>query len=211
MSPALATTKVAAIARGLRATAGNDIASASHELRYLGVAMRRLLPGLLPLLLLAGCDGLGDAPPPSGVSAQLHVGFPRGGIADTIVVNAIDHLPLRAAELVAPDGTTTTASSLDINGSPHFANGQWVVGDPWQSARLGDAGPAALATQHIGASAALNSREQLLAVVSTADIPLPDPVVYKRDWANYRIRLTFGTPPSQVDTRIVPAPQPVAE
>jgi hypothetical protein len=52
------------------------------------------------------------------------------------------------------------------------------------------------------------SREQLLATVSSAEIALPDPVVYRRDWRRYRIRLTFGTPPGEVETREIPAPEP---
>jgi hypothetical protein len=47
----------------------------------------------------------------------------------------------------------------------------------------------------------------LLAVVSTASIPLPDPVAYRRDWQKYRIRLRFGDPP-QVETREIDAPAP---
>jgi hypothetical protein len=58
------------------------------------------------------------------------------------------------------------------------------------------------------AGAALNSQQQLLATVSTAEIALPDPVAYRRDWARYRIRLTFGTPPGEVETRLLPAPPP---
>ena len=42
-----------------------------------------------------------------------------------------------------------------------------------------------------GADATYRSETQVLMMVSTADIPLPDPVVYRRDWANYRIRLGF--------------------
>ncbi|MGA8550040.1 MAG: hypothetical protein WB678_07360, partial [Stellaceae bacterium] len=48
----------------------------------------------------------------------------------------------------------------------------------------------------------------LLAIVSSASIPLPDPVAYRRDWQKYRIRLHFGTPPDQVETREIPAPAP---
>ena len=56
--------------------------------------------------------------------------------------------------------------------------------------------------------AALQGQEQLLAMVSNAQISLPDPVAYRRDWANYRIRLTFGTPPGAIETQEIPAPAP---
>ena len=50
--------------------------------------------------------------------------------------------------------------------------------------------------------------QQLLAMVSRADIPLPDPVAYRRDWRNWRIRLGFGTPPEELQTFEIPAPEP---
>jgi hypothetical protein len=49
---------------------------------------------------------------------------------------------------------------------------------------------------------------QVLAVLSQAEIPLPDPVAYRRDWATYRVRLTFGTPPSDLESRELAAPAP---
>ena len=45
-------------------------------------------------------------------------------------------------------------------------------------------------------------------MVSTAAIPLPDPNAYRTDWQQYRIRLGFGVPPGQVETRDIPAPEP---
>jgi hypothetical protein len=47
-----------------------------------------------------------------------------------------------------------------------------------------------------------------LATVSTAEIALPDPVAYRRDWGKYRIRLNFGTPPGETETREIAAPEP---
>ncbi len=178
--------------------------------------MRRalLLPlaVLLPLSPIAGCDEIGalppGPPPPPGVTAELHAGFPRGGIVDTIVVDAVDRLPLRSAELVAPDGSATPASYLNVDASPAFAAGQRIVANPWQRTLAGGDAASAPAFVTGQASAALQSRGQLLANVSTADIPLPDPVLYRRDWARYRIRLTFGTPPGTVETRELPAPAP---
>ena len=57
-------------------------------------------------------------------------------------------------------------------------------------------------------NAALYGQVQLQAMVSQADIALPDPVAYKRDWVNYRVRLSFGTPPGEIETREVAAPEP---
>ena len=49
---------------------------------------------------------------------------------------------------------------------------------------------------------------QLLAIVSTASITLPDEIGYRRDWRSYRIFLSFGDLPSEVERRVLPAPEP---
>ena len=177
-----------------------------------GDAMRRVLPLFVPLLVLAGCGGGGfesSAPPASpGASATLRAGFPKGGLADTIAIEAVERLPLREAVLLAPDGTATPSGAIDVDASPSFTAGQQVAGDPWQNALTGRGSAAAPNLLHAEAGAAVQSREQLLATVSRADIALPDPAVYRRDWAHYKIRLIFGTPPGEVQVREIPAPRP---
>jgi hypothetical protein len=177
--------------------------------------MRRfLLLSLAAALLLSpigGCEdiaALPPGPPSAGDQSEIAAGFPPGGLVDTIVVKAVDRLPLRHAELVAPTGAATPESYVDVAASPRLATGQRNAGNSWQrSFATGDAAAApAIGSGQTGA--AVESREQLLANFSTADIPLPDPVVYRRDWARYRIRLTFGTPPGAVETREIPAPAP---
>jgi hypothetical protein len=170
--------------------------------------MRRLIPALLPLFLVVACDGGSNAPPLAVTAAAVQAGFPRGGLADTITVSAVDRLPLRAADLVASDGTATPANWIDVNNSPRVATGQWVAGNPWETTVTGATAAAALTTANAELGATLQGQVQLLATVSTAEIPLPDPVVYRRDWTNYRIRLTFGTPPGDVETREIAAPEP---
>jgi hypothetical protein len=160
--------------------------------------MRRVLPLFLPLFLIAGCDSGGASP--SGPSEQVHAAFPQGGIVDTIAIDAIDRLPLRAAELIAADGATIPARDIDVTASPTFAAGQWAAGNPWQTALAGAESTAALTMPNTQAGAALQGQQQLLATVSTAEIALPDPVAYRRDWRKYRIRLTFGTPPGETET-----------
>ena len=86
---------------------------------------RRLILVLLPLVILGACAAGDSAPPPPGASAQLQVGFPSGGLADTITINVIDRLPLRAAELVAPEGGTSPADWINVDASPRVAAGQW--------------------------------------------------------------------------------------
>jgi hypothetical protein len=170
--------------------------------------MRRLIPVLLPLVILGACTGTGGGSPPPGATADLQVGFPSGGLADTIAVTAIDRLPLRAAALVAPDGAAIPADWINVNADPRVATGQWVAGNPWETSLTGSSAAAALTTPNAEVNAALRSQVQLLAMVSQAEIPLPDPVAYRRDWANYRVRLTFGTPPGEIEAREIAAPEP---
>jgi len=177
---------------------------------FAGNAMRRRLILVLPPLVILGACAASDSAPPSppGASAQLHVGFPSGGVADTITINVIDRLPLRAAELVAPEGGTSPADWINVDANPRVAAGQWVAGNPWETTLAGSSAAAALTTPNAEANAALRSQVQLLATVSQAEIPLPDPIAYRRDWTHYRVRLTFGTPPGEIEAREIPAPEP---
>src|SRR5205807_7086247 len=102
----------------------------------------------------------------------------------------------------------TPASAIDVVAQPRFATGQWTAGNPWQNAIAPSNAVPALALQNAQAGAAIQAREELLATVSSADIPLPDPVAYRRDWPRYRIRLVFGTPPGAIEMRELPAPEP---
>jgi hypothetical protein len=167
--------------------------------------MRRFLP-VLPLLLLAGCEaGSGPASLPIDT---VRAGFPRGSVIDAIQVDAVDRLPLRVAELVAPDGSASPASSIDVVQNPTFESGQRAGEGAWRDVVSNGNAAAALTMPNAAANAALQTQTRLLAMVSSATIPLPDPVAYRRDWPQYRIRLTFGTPPGEIQTREIAAPEP---
>jgi hypothetical protein len=169
--------------------------------------MRRWLMILPSLIVLAACT---DAPPGAGAPRQeARASFPRGGVADVIKIDVLDPAPLRAADLVAPDGTTTSASSLDVNANPQTIGGQGTIADPWRPSMLGSNGINPLPTGQIDPAA--RARDQLLLTVSTADITLPDPVAYRRDWGNYKIRLSFAAAGDQLETRDIPAPEPPPE
>ena len=156
------------------------------------------------LVLLAACGGSGPAPLPTN---QIRADFPPGGVANQIEVTATDRLALRAAELVAPDGHTTPASSIIANPAPtttlssEFASG--VGSGP--SYGVTSIGSNALTPNVVGTAPLTETK--LLAILSTASIPLPDPEAYRRDWQHYRIRLVLGNPP-QVETREIAAPAP---
>ncbi len=74
--------------------------------------------GAAILALLTGCGGGGPAPLPTGA---VRAYFPKGAVADTIEVDAIDRLALRRADLVAPDGQTTAALSIAARPAPSDA------------------------------------------------------------------------------------------
>ena len=170
--------------------------------------MHRCLPLLFPVLLLGACEGGGGAPPPALPIAEVKAGFPRGAVVDAIQIDAVDPLPLRAVELVAPDGAATPASSIDIVRDPSSYAGQRAAEAAWNDSVSGNYAAAALAMPNAEANASLRSQTRLLTTISSATIPLPDPVAYRRDWPRYRIRLSFGTPPGRLETREIAAPEP---
>ena len=169
--------------------------------------MLRLLLIILCSLELGACSSGDAALSAQAASPQLQIGFPRAGLADTVTVTAVDRLPLRAAELVAPDGSTVKANWINVASAPSVGTGQWVA-NLSETPLSGMSVAPILTSPDALANAGLYGQAQLLAMVSQADIALPDPVAYKRDWVNYRVRLSFGTPPGEIETREVAAPEP---
>jgi hypothetical protein len=165
--------------------------------------MRRFPMILALVLVLASCA---DAPQPVGPQVGAHATFPPGGVVNLIKVDALDNLPLRAAELVAPDGTATPASYVDANNASQVIGGQEAVRDLWRNSMIGANGVSQLPTAQVDPR--VRSRTAVLLMVSTADIPVPDPVAYRRDWTKYRVRLSFGGAGGAPDTREIAAPQP---
>lgn len=164
----------------------------------------RVLAFILTVLTLAACAGAPSTLP----TGQIRADFPAGGIANQIEIQAVDRLALRSAALVAPDGHATPAVSITTNPAPTETVSPQLWSGPNTGAVLsgGIGGSNALSPGLVGASPQVQSR--LLAVVSTASITVPDPVIYRRDWQKYRIRLDFGTPPGEVETQEVAAPAP---
>jgi hypothetical protein len=169
-----------------------------------GETMRRLLPILPFLPWLAGCDAGGGLAPLPGPHAI--AGFPPGNVVNVIHLSVLDNLPLRAAELIAPDGTATPASWLNVNERLQSNGGQTAMSNPWRSEAAFGETPAALMPNG-GADASYTSHTELLLMSADADISLPDPVAYRRDWQNYKVRLTYGAPGGP-EVRDIPAPQP---
>jgi hypothetical protein len=125
------------------------------------------------LLLPGACAGAADenALAPGTITAR----FVAGGLANVIVVNTVDRLPLRRAVLISPDGERVPAYSIDVD--PHPA----VAQIPGEATLL--AAPGAPRQ-----SAWINT------MASTALIRLPDPVLYAKNWRSSRIELKLGDP-----------------
>ncbi len=172
--------------------------------------MRRFWIILPSLIVLAACA---NAPPPGSGAPQQGVtaSFPPGGVVGVIKIAALDPAPAaRGRRLVAPDGTESAASSLDVDANPQNRSADRARSPiPWRPSMLGSNGINPLPSGVTDPT--VRSRNQLLLTVSTADITLPDAVAYRRDWANYKIRLNFAGPGDSLDTREIPAPQPPPE
>ena len=160
---------------------------------------------ILMIILCAACVD-GGLPPLAG--DQIRVRFPAGGVVDVIEVNAINRLPLRKAELIDADGQATPAAHLNVNPSPSVTSYQELPNGPYAGDAFGVGNIAAGMPPLALTGGAPQQRAAFLAMISTASIPLPDPVEYRRDWRSYRVRLSFGEPPDEVEAREVDAPEP---
>jgi hypothetical protein len=168
------------------------------------MSRRRRVLSILSFVLLAACGEGGLAPVPSD---QVHAWFPPGGVVDVIEVDTVNHLPLRSAELIAPDGQLTPAAYLAVNPSPSATSYLALATSPYAATAIGVGNLAAGLTPTVSTGAP-QQQVTIQTVISTASLPLPDPVDYRREWRNYRIRLDFGIPPGETETRELPAPEP---
>lgn len=165
----------------------------------------RALWSIPMLLVLAACEGAPRPSPPD----QIRAFFPPGGVADTIEIDATERLPLRIAELVAPDGKTLASGAVVAQPSPTASFSQQFPTGPYSGTTFGVSN--AVGANPLGPAvvgAAPQTVTTLLATISSATIPLPDSVAYRQNWQKYRIRLSFGGAPGEVQTRDIAAPQP---
>jgi hypothetical protein len=173
-------------------------------------AWMRAAACLLLLALLTAC-GSAESGLPLLPTDQVRARFPPGGVVDAIEVNAVDRLPLRNAELIAPDGETTAASYLHVDPSPTLTFSQRFVDSPYAGNAFGVPNIVSGAPFPADLAGAPQGRAELLTMVSTASIPLPDAIAYRREWRSYRIFLSFGDFAGEVERRVLPAPEPPPE
>ena len=164
--------------------------------------------GVVAILMIVLCAACADGGLPPLAGDQVRVRFPPGGVVDVIEVDAINRLPLRQVELVAADGQATPAAYLNVNPSLSVTSRQGLPNGPYAGDAFGVGNIAAGIPPSALSAGAPQQRAAFLAMISTASIPLPDPVEYRRDWRSYRVRLSFGDAPGEVETREVDAPEP---
>jgi hypothetical protein len=158
---------------------------------------------LMTVALVAACAPENGLPPLP--TDQVRARFPPGGVVNSIEIDAVDRLPLRTAELVAPDGQTTPASYLHVNPSPSVMFYQRQIDTPYEGNFFTTDNVAPVPAVVMGAP---QGDATLLEMVSTASIPVPDEIEYRRDWRSYRIFLSFGDLAGEVERRVLPAPEP---
>jgi len=163
----------------------------------------RLAGSILTLVFLAGCNVENGLPPVA--TDQVRARFPPGGVVNSIEVDAVNRLPLRTAELVAPDGEVTPANYLHVNPSPGVTFYQRQIDDPYEGGISGIHNFTPVPAIVTGSP---QGDARLLAMVSTASIPVPDEIAYLRDWRSYRIFLSFGDVAGEVERLVLPAPEP---
>lgn len=161
------------------------------------------------IFLCLFCAGCGEEGLPPLPVMHASASFPKLGLANVIVVDAVDRLALSGAALLAPDGAATPASDIDVRQQPSMGS-QSLLGTGAYSGEVFAPGtaPTTITGSPTFLGGAPQARSHLLAAISTASIPVPDPVAYERDWRAYRIRLSFGRPPGEVEQREIAAPPP---
>jgi hypothetical protein len=167
--------------------------------------LRKFAAWAFVLVALSGC---GDAPPSAQSGQRPFTAVARflpGNEVTVIEVTVNDRQPLRAAELVGPDGTTIPAESLDVNQAA--ANQPPLIRPP-----ITGIGPGGMALPIGGignfappGSETVNSSQ----IRSIAQIRIDEPLTYRRDWRLWQIRLRIGDPP-RVNVLTLPAPRPPA-
>jgi len=160
------------------------------------------------ILIMVFCVACGDGGLPPLAGDEVRVGFPAGGVVDVIEVDAVNRLPLRKVELITADGQAIPAAYLNVDPSPGVTSYQGLSNGPYAGDAFGVGNIAVGVPPLALTGGASQQRTAFLTMISTASVPLPDPVEYRRDWRTYRIRLSFGDAPGAVETREVDAPEP---
>jgi hypothetical protein len=159
--------------------------------------------GLVAIALaLASCAAPGL---PASPGAETRASFRKYGVADVITLRALNRLPLRAAALIAPDGKATQAQDILVKPTTSLGENRLFGSSPFSG---GTFGVTTIPATTAALSGAPQAQAELLLMLSTASLPVPDRIGYLREWRRYRIRLRFGGPPGAVERQEIAAPAP---
>jgi hypothetical protein len=170
--------------------------------------MRKAVIACLALAALAACAS--DQKSNAGADAQSDYAASFAPEAsDLLLVEVRDEDPVRAARLVAPDGSATEAHAIDTERTRGSGGGGGVY--PSIGVGVGGGSNSGVATGvgigfPIFGGGGGGGRPEYR---STARIHVPDMAAYRANWQKYELRVTVGEGTDQHQI-VIPAPEPAA-
>jgi hypothetical protein len=174
----------------------------------MAAARRRRRFPLRPLLLsllVAGCAGGAAAPQPGGGGLPPDTAtarFAPGAEADVIHVRVSDRRAVREATLVGPGGIAQPAFTLQAGAAAQGYQPRSTA--PSVDMRLGGSRSGSETAFLPGGGSVSTFGGQ---IASFAEIRVPDPILYRQTWRDWRIRIRLGDPPAGATVEL-PAPRP---
>lgn len=169
--------------------------------------MRNAVIACLALVALAACASdreraAAEAPQPDYAASFA----PEAG--DLLLVQVRDDDPVRAARLVAPDGTAIEAHAIDTERRSRGGGG----GGFYPSVGVGVGGGSGGVSTGVGIGFPIfggGGGRARTEYDSVARIRIPDLAAYRANWQKYEVRVTLGEGAQQHEVAI-PAPEPPA-
>src|SRR5262249_47293876 len=148
--------------------------------------------GVATILMIVLCAACADGGLPPLAGDQVPVRFPPRSVGGVIEGDSINPPPLRKVEVLPPPRQAPPAPFFNVHPSLSVTSRQGLPNGPYAGDAFGVGNIAAGIPPSALSAGAPQQRAAFLAMISTASIPLPDPVEYRRDWRSYRVRLSFG-------------------
>jgi hypothetical protein len=170
--------------------------------------MRTIVIACLALVALAACASDRDRAAAEAPKPDYAATFAPEA-ADLLLVEIRDDDPVRAARLVAPDGTAIEAHAIDTERKSRGGGGGGFY--PSVGVGVGGGSNSGVSTGvgigfPIFGGGGGNAREEF---ESVARIRITDPAAYRANWQKYEVRVTLGEGADEHEVAI-PAPEPPA-